>query len=64
MKRAQSRKAGMIAGCDQLPSWELDWPPVSWLAGLGELELRPISQHRMHDDPEAARQSDSRFAHR
>jgi hypothetical protein len=34
------------------------------LPGLGRYELCPVSQHRMHDDPEAARQSDSRFAHR
>jgi hypothetical protein len=27
-------------------------------------ELCLVSQHRMHDNPEAASQSDSRFAHR
>jgi hypothetical protein len=32
--------------------------------GLGRRELRPVSQHRMHDDRQAASQSDSRFAHR
>src|SRR5271156_2190679 len=38
---------------------------LSWgLPGLGELELRPIPQHRMHHDCEAARQSDPCLAHR
>jgi hypothetical protein len=37
---------------------------LSWgLPGLGELELRPIPQHRMHDC-KAAGQSDPRLAHR
>jgi hypothetical protein len=34
------------------------------LRGLGERELRSVSQHRVHNDREATRQSDSRFAHR
>jgi len=33
-------------------------------AGLGRCELGSVSQHRVHDDREAASQSDSRFAHR
>jgi len=37
---------------------------LSCAAGLGRYELCLVSQHRMHDNPEAARQSDSRFAHR
>ena len=32
--------------------------------GLGQYELRLVSQHRMHDDPEAASQSNPRLAHR
>ena len=43
-------------------SWEL--VSASCFVGLGRCELRSVSQHRMHDDSEAARQSDSRFAHR
>jgi transposase-like protein len=40
-------------------------PPVSWICGdLGRRELRPVSQHRVHDDRKAASQSNSRFAHR
>jgi hypothetical protein len=34
------------------------------LRGLGERELRSVSQHRVHNDREATSQSDSRFAHR
>ena len=34
------------------------------LPSLGELELRAIAEHRMHDDCEAASQSDSRLPHR
>jgi hypothetical protein len=33
-------------------------------AGLGECELRSVSQHCVHNDREAASQSDSRCAHR
>ena len=33
-------------------------------AGLRDCELGPVSQHRVHDDCEAASQSDPRFAHR
>ena len=32
--------------------------------GLGRYEVRPISQHRMHDDREVASQSNPRLAHR
>ena len=34
------------------------------LRGLGQRELRPVSQHRVHDDREAASQSNPRLAHR
>jgi hypothetical protein len=34
------------------------------LRSLGRCELCPVLQHRVHDDPKAARESDSRFAHR
>jgi hypothetical protein len=34
------------------------------LRGLGEREVRSVSQHRAHNDREATSQSDSRFAHR
>jgi hypothetical protein len=40
-------------------SWEL--VSASCFVGLGRCELRSVSQHRMHDDSEAARQSDSRL---
>jgi hypothetical protein len=46
-------------------SWELD--SASCLVdcwGLGRCELRPVSQHRVHDDREAASQSDPGLAHR
>ena len=36
-----------------------------WICGdLGRCELGSVSQHCMHDDREAAHQSDARFAHR
>ena len=34
------------------------------LRGLGRRELGPVSQHRVHDDCEAASQSNPRLAHR
>ena len=34
------------------------------LMGLGRRELGPVSQHRVHDDREAASQSDPSLAHR
>ena len=48
-------------------SWELvsaSCLVARGLQALGELELRPISKHRVHDDREAARQSNLRLAHR
>src|SRR5208282_1769868 len=45
-------------------SWELD--SASCLVdcgGLGQYKLRPVSQHRVHDDCEAASQSDPGLAH-
>ena len=58
----QRRRLLPPSGVAPLGSWIR--PPVSWIVGLGQYELRLISQHRMHDDLESARQSDSRFAHR
>jgi hypothetical protein len=37
---------------------------LAGLRGLGERELRSVSQHRVHDDCEAASQGDARLPHR
>jgi hypothetical protein len=45
--------------------WELDSASCLWvLSRLGRCELRPITQHGVHDRRDTPRQSDARLAHR
>src|ERR1700722_19853512 len=38
--------------------------PVWWIDGLSRRELGSVSKHRVHDDRQAASQSDTGLAHR
>ena len=65
-RKSRSNTIGAI--CRSLPRASLllgaGFGLLSRGAGLGRCELGSVSQHCVHDDREAASQSDSRFAHR
>ena len=60
----QNRRRRLLPPLGVAPCGSSMRSPISVIAGLRRQELGSVSQHGMHDDRKATRESDARLAHR